>query len=262
MAHHVTTPHGDTVAYDLYGTGPPLIFVAGAGPFREMDPDTTATAYLAAQQGLTTVVYDRIGRGDSTGNPPIGLDREVAALAALIDAVTGPVTLCGHSSGSTIALYAAAAGLPVAGLALWETPSYGTAAEARGWTAEFTALLEAEDHRGALEYFNKDIPPEIVASLKEAGIWDVLAANIQSQRADAEALAWFHSSPLTDLMDGVKLPILVMVGESTVDEVHHAADIITALPNASKLVVPGAHHQWDVEPMAQTLVEFVSGNQP
>ena len=42
MTEFVTTSNGDRVAYDLYGSGPGLVFVAGAGPFRAIDPDTTA----------------------------------------------------------------------------------------------------------------------------------------------------------------------------------------------------------------------------
>ena len=65
MTEFTTTTTGDRVAYDRRGTGPALIFVAGAGPFRAIDPWTTETAERAAQQGITTLVFDRLGRGES-----------------------------------------------------------------------------------------------------------------------------------------------------------------------------------------------------
>lgn len=37
MSEFVSTSLGDRVAYDLRGSGPGLVFVAGAGPFRAMD---------------------------------------------------------------------------------------------------------------------------------------------------------------------------------------------------------------------------------
>ena len=48
MSELVTTALGDTVAYDLRGSGPAVVFVAGAGPHRAVDPWTTQTAERAA----------------------------------------------------------------------------------------------------------------------------------------------------------------------------------------------------------------------
>ena len=94
----------------------------GAGPFRAVDPITTETAERAADFGVTTVVFDRLGRGESAAEGVLDLDRELAAIAAAIDVAGGRAVLCGHSSGCSLALRAAAAGLPVTGLALWEAP--------------------------------------------------------------------------------------------------------------------------------------------
>jgi hypothetical protein len=38
MTEFTTTTTGDQVAYDRRGAGPAPIFVAGAGPFRAIDP--------------------------------------------------------------------------------------------------------------------------------------------------------------------------------------------------------------------------------
>ena len=38
MTDFTTTARGDRVAYDRYGSGPGLVFVAGAGPSRAVDP--------------------------------------------------------------------------------------------------------------------------------------------------------------------------------------------------------------------------------
>jgi pimeloyl-ACP methyl ester carboxylesterase len=133
MTEFTTTTTGDRVAYDLRGTGPALIFVAGAGPFRAIDPWTTETAERAAQQGITTLVFDRLGRGESPAEGRLDLDRELDAIQAMLDVVGGSAALCGHSSGCSISLRAAAAGLPVDGLALWEAPLAGAAADTRAW---------------------------------------------------------------------------------------------------------------------------------
>ncbi len=89
MSEYATTARGDRVAYDRRGSGPALIFVAGAGPFGGNDPVTTETAELVAGHGITTVVYDRLGRGESPAGGRIDLDRELTASTALIDLVGG-----------------------------------------------------------------------------------------------------------------------------------------------------------------------------
>ena len=64
MTEFLTTPAGDRVAFDVRGEGPALIFIAGAGPVGR-EPETVQTAELASAAGLTTLVYDRLGRGES-----------------------------------------------------------------------------------------------------------------------------------------------------------------------------------------------------
>lgn len=75
MTDFATTAGGDRVAYDRRGTGPAVIFVAGAGPFRAIDPVTTVTAEHAAERGLTTLVFDRLGRGASPADGSLDLNR-------------------------------------------------------------------------------------------------------------------------------------------------------------------------------------------
>lgn len=262
MSQTLTTSQGDLIAFEAHGTGPPLVFITGAGSYRANDPTFPETAELVATHGVSTVVYDRIGFGESTGYAPITLAREIAVLHAVLDQVGGSAVLCGHSSGAAIALNAATTGLPVTGLALWEVPVIGTAEQARIWATEFIALLDAEDHTGAIEYFTKDLPPDYKADLKTSPMWQTMVDNAQSLRADAEALAWFHSAPLSTLLGGLTIPVLTMVGNISFDEMHRAADAITeALPQAQKRVMPGAQHEWSVQPMAQELADFVKAVQ-
>ena len=124
------------------------MFIAGAGPFRAVDPITTETAERAADLGVTTVVFDRLGRGESPAEGVLDLDRELAAVAAMIEVAGGAAVLCGHSSGCSIALRAAAAGLPVTGLALWEAPVAADADETKAWADEIERLIDAGDTRG------------------------------------------------------------------------------------------------------------------
>ncbi|MEU2199051.1 alpha/beta hydrolase [Isoptericola sp. NPDC019482] len=254
----VITVRGDRVTYDLRGTGPAVVFVAGAGPFRAVDPVTTRTAELLARAGVTTVVFDRLGRGDSPASGRLDLDRELDAVAAVLDVAGGPAVLCGHSSGCAVSLRAADRGLPVLGLALWEAPLESGAAETAAWAAEIERRIDAGDLEGATEHFMKDMPPEWLAGAKASPDWPAIAASVVSQRADAQALAWATRALQDGGLSGLDVPLLAMTGTRTFPGMPEAArDLAAAVPDGSAETVAGADHSWDPESMADRLARFV-----
>ena len=125
--------HGDRLAGTLIlpeGARGTVVFVHGSGP---LDRDQNAGAQklnifnaLAADlavEGYATLRYDKRGCGASGGDyQTLGYDDLVADVRAAVGAararVPGPVWLCGHSEGTTIAPRAAAGLDGVAGLIL------------------------------------------------------------------------------------------------------------------------------------------------
>jgi pimeloyl-ACP methyl ester carboxylesterase len=259
MTECIVTSRGDRVAYDRSGSGPAVLFVAGAGSFRAIDPVTAATAATLADAGVTAIVYDRLGRGGSDVDGPIDLERELAAIAALLEVAGGRAVVCGHSSGCSIALAAAASGLPIDGLVLWEAPLGPENGGARQWAHEVTRLIEAGDREGALRHYMKDMPAEFFAALRESPIYPVLTAQAGSLRPDAESLAWAESAPLNVLLADVRVPVDVLTAEHTLPIMENAADaIVAALPGASRTRIRGADHSWEPGAMAHELLHFVS----
>ena len=116
----VTSSDGTRIAYDRTGTGPAVILVGGAFSYRSF-PKTLQLAKLLASR-FTVINYDRRGRGDSGDAERYAVDRELDDLAALIHAAGGSASLWGWSSGAVLALRAAARGLPIDRLALYEPP--------------------------------------------------------------------------------------------------------------------------------------------
>ena len=114
----VTSNDGTTIGFDRLGEGPPVALVCGGSTAR------SANAPLAAllARRFTVFNYDRRGRGDSGDTPPYAVEREVEDLGAVIAAAGGSAAVYGTSSGAALALEAAARGLPVTKLALWEPP--------------------------------------------------------------------------------------------------------------------------------------------
>jgi pimeloyl-ACP methyl ester carboxylesterase len=290
MTEFTTTARGDRVAYDLLGSGPAIVFVAGAGPFRAIDPCTNETAEHAAGLGLTTLVFDRLGRGESVASGVLSLDRELDALRAVIEVAGGSAVLCGHSSGCSISLHAAAAGLPVTGLALWEAPLAGDAAQTRAWSDEVERLIDAGDFPGALSHYMKDMPPEWLAEMKATPEWEYIAAGVTSNRADGQSMAWATAAleaaaagtvageaagawagagagagdaypagaDVAGPLASIRVPVLSMYGLETFPEMPVAAErIAAAIPGTVVKAVPGAEHSWEPEPMAHELAAFV-----
>ncbi len=259
MSEFITTRLGDRVAFDHRGSGPALLFVAGAGPFRAIDPWTTATAEAAAGLGVSTLVHDRLGRGESPATGRIGLERELAAIEALIEVAGGNAVLCGHSSGCTISLAAANLGLPVAGLGLWEAPIGGIAGGAAAWAAEVDRLIAAGDLEGALAHYMKDMPPEWLEELRVSPMYEAAVAQVVSYVPDGESLAWVESAPLAEVLGGLEAPVRVYAGEQSFDDILSAAEALTAaIPGATFRRMPGADHIWEPESMAAELAAFVT----
>lgn len=256
MTHYATTSQGDRVAYDLRGTGPAVVFVTGAGPDRADDPITAETAQRVADAGLTAITFDRLGRGESPAEGSLDLDRELAAVAAMIEVAGGSAVLVGHSSGCSLSLRAADAGLPVVGLALWEAPLGDPAATTQAWADEIERLLDAGDHENAMRHYMKDMPPEWLAGMETSPAWPMIARTVAAYRADAQSLAWAQRALEDGTLD-VSVPVLAMYGTETFPEMPVAAtSIVAAVPKGTEKEMPGAMHSWEPEPMAAELAEF------
>jgi hypothetical protein len=168
----VTSADGTIIAFDQIGSGPPLVLVAGASCDRAVD------ARIAEGLGahFTVLNYDRRGRGDSTDPPPYAVDREIEDLEILLAAAGGSAVVVGLSSGAVLAAHAAAAGLRIGHLVLWEPPFRLDAAgqQAAREYAERTRALLAEGRRGdALELFMTvvGLPAEAIAGIRRSPYW-------------------------------------------------------------------------------------------
>ena len=106
------------------------MLVGGALQYRAIDERTATLARLLAAR-FTVVHYDRRGRGDSGDANAYAPEREVEDLAAIVQALRGPVALFAMSSGGALALDAVTAGLEVVKLALYEPRSSPTPAGQR-----------------------------------------------------------------------------------------------------------------------------------
>src|SRR5919107_6111897 len=116
--NRVQSRDGTSIAFDRSGEGQAIVLVGGGSV------DRMANAPLAAllTEPFTVFNYDRRGRGDSGDTAPYAVGREIEDIDALINEAGGSASVYGTSSGAALALEAAASGLAITKLALWEPP--------------------------------------------------------------------------------------------------------------------------------------------
>ncbi len=261
----VTSADGTRIAYDRYGQGPAVILVNGALGYRKFKTMEQIAAGLA--EHCTVINYDRRGRGDSGPAGPASVEREVEDLAALIGAVGGRATLWGYSSGSAVALRAAAAGLPVKKLVLYEAP-FKTDPTAKfprdDYAAQLERLIAADDRMGAAKLFlrNVGMPGPVVSVMALVPMFKRFGANGHTLMFDYLALGDenMHGSPLrAEEWASVTCPTLVVYGSKTYASLKHASrSLADVLPNATLYELPGQKHAVKPAAITPVIAEFVT----
>jgi pimeloyl-ACP methyl ester carboxylesterase len=262
----VTSKDGTTIAFDRMGDGPPVILVDGAFGHRRFGPNEPLAPLLA--EHFTVYTYDRRGRGGSGDTPPYAVEREVEDLDALIGAAGGSASLYGISSGAALALAAAARGLPVTRLALFEAPFVVDDSRPPIPDDYLDRLnqLVAEDRRAdAIRLFmtkGVGLPGVVVTMMRLMPAWSKLKAVAHTAPYDAAVLGDTGSGrPLpADRWASVTVPTLVLVGEKSPVWMRNAMRALAdTLPHARHQVLPRQTHIVKPKVLAPALVEFLSG---
>jgi hypothetical protein len=267
MNRMVTSKDGTSIAYDRQGSGPAVILVGGG-----LD-DGAENAPLATELAgeFTVYNYARRGRGGSGDTLPYAVDRELEDLEALLAEAGGPAHLFGASSGGALVLEAAAAGLAVDRLAVYDVP-YIVAEDGRRRWREYVQRLGvvlAEGRRGAaLELFMRlaGSSEEDIAGARSSPFWPGLEAIAHTLAYDAACVG--DGPPPTDRLATIGRPTLVTTGGASPDSqagmgglpadfFDRAADAIAAsVPRAERQVLGGQGHVADPKALASVLGRF------
>jgi pimeloyl-ACP methyl ester carboxylesterase len=250
----IASADGTDIAYELLGSGPPLILVEAAGHFRAFSSFDGLAPLLAGS--FTVVRYDRRGRGDSGDTRPYAPAREVEDLAALIG-VVGAASVYGFSSGALLAMHAAAAGLAIERLALLEPPlPEEGAARPSELTTALTALAAEGRRADIVERFHEAIgvPAEIIEEMRTSPAWAHLLAAAPTLVYDC-VLA---DATTPDVLRAVTVPALVLDSAGSSDDLTGwAASVARQLPRASHRSLPGEWHGVADDVLAPALIDFL-----
>ncbi|CRK56735.1 probable hydrolase [Alloactinosynnema sp. L-07] len=254
----VISEDGTPIAYRRMGNGPAVILV-GAG-ILDHSEYTPLAVELAGR--FTVYFYDRRGRGDSGNTLPYAVEREIEdldAIAAVARAENGggPTHVFGISSGGALALEAAAAGVDIDRLAVYEVPYCVAGDTQQRWQVYVDQLWVAlaEGRRGdaiACSMRFSGASETQIAAARRSPNWERMAtiAHILSY----EAASTGDGRPPTDRLEKITQPTLVATGGLRADArlgmsemppafYDQAADVVAAsIPNARRQVLEDQSH--------------------
>ncbi|WP_344920856.1 alpha/beta fold hydrolase [Streptosporangium oxazolinicum] len=260
----VISRDGTPIVYERAGSGPAVILVGGGLD----DGSENAPLVPELAEDFTIVNYSRRGRGKSGDTSPYALEREFEDLAALIAAVGGSAHLFGASSGGALALEAAAAGLPIGRIAVYDVP-YSIGDDAvQTWQDYLTRLRAAlGDGRReeALSLFMRlaGSSDDDIAAASASPMWPPLLDLAPTLAYDAVCLG--DGPPPVTRLATITQPTLVATGAGLashmaglrVDFFGQAADVITShVPGAERLVIDVYEHVVDPKVLAPVLTRF------
>jgi pimeloyl-ACP methyl ester carboxylesterase len=255
----VISKDGTAIAFNKSGQGEPVILVDGALCSRSFGPMPKLARLLTPN--FTVITYDRRGRGESGDTSPYAVEREVEDLQALIAETGGSASLFGASSGAVLALAAAASGLNVKKLALYEPPLVAGGAghhppsDSEAQLKQFVAEGRRSD---AVKFFIVDIvgmPAISIYIMRFLPIWSKLKAVAHTLPYDASILGDF--SVQRRFTASVTAPTIVIGGEKSPVELRGAVSAVAeAVPGAKQRMLKGQTHNVSMKLLAPVLVEF------
>lgn len=259
----VTSKDGTAIAFDKAGHGPVLILVDGALCSRAFGPMPKLTEFLL--KDFTVITYDRRGRNESGDTMPYAVEREIEDIDALINEAGGSAFLVGFSSGAGLALAAAAAGLNIIKLALYEPPFMVNDEGHHPPSDSLTQLqrMIAEDRRAdAVKFFMKDmvgIPSIGVFMMQLMPVYKKLKGVAHTLPYDV-AIMGDYSLP-EKMAASVKTRTLIAGGDKSQVTLRHAVkELSEVMPNNKLQILKGQTHNVSAKVIAPVLIEFFKSN--
>ncbi len=256
----VRSKDGTTIAYDQTGSGPPVILVDGALCSRAFGPMPKLAPILARH--FTVINYDRRGRNQSGDTAPYMVDREVEDLAALINEAGGSAFVLGVSSGAALALAAAASGVNIKKLALYEPPYIANGKSGHqpptDSQVQLARLISAGRRGDAVKFFMVKMvgtPAIFGLILPLLPVWKKLKAAAHTLPYDAAVMGDFTVP--TQRVASIAVRTLVMGGGKSPAPLRHAVESVAdAVPNAQRLMLKGQTHNVALKALAPVVEEF------
>jgi pimeloyl-ACP methyl ester carboxylesterase len=235
----VRSTDGTMIAVDRSGQGPALVLITGAFTNRF----STKTLANGLVERYTVYEFDRRGRGDSDRGGPYAIEREVEDVEAVVDAAGGSAYGFGHSSGAALALEAAARGVALRAVVVYEPPYRSGLSD--DLADELDELVAAGRDSEATERF--------LALFTAQPVIEQMKAGPNWARMTAYASTLSHEVRLTnngtvpaDRLAQINVPVLALAGGNSPRWAREVASAVEkAVPNAQSRVLADQSHGVD-----------------
>ena len=188
---------------------------------------------------------DRRGRGESGDTSPYAIQREFEDIAAVINSISEPVNVLGHSYGAICSLEASLLTKNIAKLILYEPP-VPTAIDIYppGSAGRIRSLVDMGDRDGAVSTFFREIvkmPEQELEMLRSLPAWKARVAAAHTIAREMRAAEEYRFTP--DRFRELNIPTLLLLGGDSPPFLKKATELVhQALPNSRVAVMPGQQH--------------------
>lgn len=252
----VTSPDGTRIAFERTGSGPPVVIVGGGLNEKAMHAELAD----GLSREFTVLNYDRRARGASDDRlaGPYDVQREIEDLAAVVDAAGEPCRVFANCTGAMIAIPAAAHGVPMTHLGMYEPP-YAAPTVPEGYTDTLRELLAEGRRTDAVALFLKWdalFTDDEIEFFKEHPIWPAFEAMAESMPYDSILSATATRIP-TEELARVPVPALVLGGKESPDwMLDNCRAVAAGMPGGSFTMMETAGHLMDDVEGADLLTRF------
>jgi pimeloyl-ACP methyl ester carboxylesterase len=231
------------------GSVPAVLILAGSGPTdRNGNAVPSLRSNLYAQlawrlgeRGIGSLRYDKRGVGasrTSPASPGVTLDdlaSDATAAAALLKSIPGisRIVIAGHSEGAWLAIRAAGAGAPVAGMVLMSGVG-------RKISEVIGEQLATQIDTAAAQKFKELFPRYLAGENLGTTPGNLQPILLPEHRIFMKTLADFDAPAE---LKRVRVPVLIIQGDLDVQVTVRDAQLLKAAkPDAKLVVLPGANH--------------------
>lgn len=237
--HSLRTPAGVSISHESYGAGPDLVIVHGSFSDHLSNWQFVGPSLAEA---FTVHALARRGRGETDATTDHSVEEEAADVAALIEAIGGPVHLLGHSYGALIALAAAPQVRDRIGkMVLYEPPLQDSLRPER--LAELEDLAAADDWDGFTSSFMRHelgLSDSDLDGPRESPFWPQFVAAAPPTLQDLRALPKFDLDP--DDFSCLSMPVMLQIGTQSQRDAYATDSLARVLPGAMIAELPGQGH--------------------
>ncbi len=249
---------GTPIAWWTSGAGPDLLLVHGT----TADHTRWESMTPLLESYVTVHSMDRRGRGGSGDAPSYSLEVEADDVAAVVDAVGGPVDVFGHSQGALCTLEASLRTSGIRRMVLYEPP-IGVAAppELRRRVAELVARGRRDEAVTAFLREVAGMTEDQLARARSLPSWAARVAAAHTVVREQEVSAAYRFDPIRFARCAV--PTLLLDGTESPPDLRAAtARVAAALPDARIAPLEGHGHVAmlsDPELVVRETLAFLTG---